>query len=77
MDDYPNWDELRLDDRLRIAALEAELAGVADSFLQAIHAAANLLEGLFGTAKKGSRLAPPSDLPARRCRPAGPESDLG
>lgn len=46
MDSYPRWDELRLDDRLRIAALEAQVAGVAEPFLEAIHATAYLLEKL-------------------------------
>jgi len=55
MDDYPRWDELRLDDRLRIAALEAEFAGAAEPFLEAIHAAADLLEQLLDLAKKQSR----------------------
>jgi hypothetical protein len=54
MDDYPRWDELGLLDRLRIASLEAELAGVADPFLDAMHAAADLLEQLTGASDRGS-----------------------
>lgn len=46
MDDYPRWDELGAADRLRIAALEAEAVGLAERFLDAMHASADMLEQL-------------------------------
>ncbi len=47
MDAYPRWDELGAADRLRIAALEAESVGLPEPFLEALHAAADLLEPLW------------------------------
>lgn len=44
MDDYPCWGELGPADHLRIAALEAALAGVAEPILEAIHEVADILE---------------------------------
>jgi hypothetical protein len=44
MDDYPCWGELAPADQLRIVALEAELAGLPEPILEAIHAAADILE---------------------------------
>jgi len=40
MDDYPCWGELGPADQLRIVALEAELAGLPEPILEAIHVAA-------------------------------------
>lgn len=44
MDYYPCWGEMGRADHLRIAALEAELAGVAEPILEAIHVVADMLE---------------------------------
>lgn len=52
MDDYPCWDDLGPVDRLRVAALGAELAGLPAPFLDAMLAAADLLEAL--AAARGS-----------------------
>ena len=45
MIDYPYWSKLPPADRLRIAALEAELAGVDWVFVRVICEAADTLEG--------------------------------
>ena len=42
----PITDELALADKLRLAALEAEAAGVEPRYLEAIHQAADQLEDL-------------------------------
>lgn len=46
MDDYPYWAHLSLADRLWIAALEAEEAGLAQEFVDAIRSAAEELDCL-------------------------------
>ena len=48
MTDYPRWDDLGPADRLRIAALEAELAGVNWAVVEAMCEAADLLERVHG-----------------------------
>lgn len=44
MDTYPHWGQLAPADRLRLAALEAELAKVRRPFLEAICEGADVLE---------------------------------
>ena len=44
MQDYPHWNVLPAADRLRLAALEAELAGVDPILIETICDAADLLE---------------------------------
>ena len=46
MDTYPHWGQLAPADRLRLAALEAELAKVRRPYPEAICEAADLLEQL-------------------------------
>jgi len=46
MTDIDHWDELKLADRLRLVALEADTAGVGPRRLEAIHEAADRLDDL-------------------------------
>jgi hypothetical protein len=73
MDNYPHWAQLPIADRLRIAAVEAELVEVPPRCVEAICEAADLLESqgvpVRGQRRKAKRRGPKKPSGSRRNAP--------